>query len=44
MLLSTQICSIRPFKASHIFPALALMIEPPGMCNGSHDVVHVGSS
>ncbi|GKV34686.1 hypothetical protein SLEP1_g43038 [Rubroshorea leprosula] len=38
MLLSTQICSIRPFKASRIFPALALVIGPPGMCNGSLDV------
>ncbi|GKV53479.1 hypothetical protein SLEP1_g60001 [Rubroshorea leprosula] len=44
MLLSTQICSIRPFKASCIFLALALVTGPPGMCNESLDVVHVGLS
>ncbi|GKV10849.1 hypothetical protein SLEP1_g22159 [Rubroshorea leprosula] len=39
-----MIYSIRPFKASCIFLALALVIGPPGMCNGSLDMVHVGSS
>ncbi|GKV11020.1 hypothetical protein SLEP1_g22309 [Rubroshorea leprosula] len=39
MLFSTQICSIRPFKASRIFLALARVTGPPWVCNGSHDVV-----
>ncbi|GKV10876.1 hypothetical protein SLEP1_g22184 [Rubroshorea leprosula] len=33
-----EICSIRPFKASRIFLALARVTGPPWVCNGSHDV------
>ncbi|GKV42202.1 hypothetical protein SLEP1_g49639 [Rubroshorea leprosula] len=44
MLFSTQIYSIRPFKASRIFLALARVTGPPWVCNGSHDVVDMLSS
>ncbi|GKV11342.1 hypothetical protein SLEP1_g22606 [Rubroshorea leprosula] len=44
MLFSIQICSIRPFKASCIFLALARVTGPPWVCNGSHDIVDMLSS
>ncbi|GKV51261.1 hypothetical protein SLEP1_g57929 [Rubroshorea leprosula] len=45
MLISTQICSIRPFKSFlHLLSSSSLDWTSWNICNGSLDVVHVGSS